>query len=104
MFATRVGREQAMNQWQELKYLDSIDDFLHSLTNRKWGTRYTEGVAKDKIVHGLNKQIELAWAQTPQKPRSLHEEMALLRDFRLSLENFQVLNKLTNYPKLKNLK
>ena len=32
-FATRVGREQAVNQWHELKHTDSIDDFLDSLTN-----------------------------------------------------------------------
>ena len=37
-FATRVGREQAVNQWQELKHMDSIDDFLDSLTNLMWRT------------------------------------------------------------------
>ena len=32
-FTTRVSREQAVNQWQELGHTDSIDDFLDSLTN-----------------------------------------------------------------------
>ena len=59
-FATRVGREQAVNQWQELKNTDSIDDFLDSLTNLIWRTKYSEEVAKDKMVRGLNKEIELA--------------------------------------------
>ena len=49
-FATRVGREQAVNQWQELKHTDSIDDFLYRLTNLMWGTGYTEEVAKDKLM------------------------------------------------------
>ena len=101
-FATRVGREQAVNQWQKLKHTDSIDDFLDSLTNLMWRTGYSEEVARDKMVRGLNKEIGLAWAQTPQKPRSLHEQMALLRDIGHSLENFRVLNKQTNDPKPKN--
>ena len=100
--ATRVGREQAVNQWQELKHTDSIDDFLNSLTNLMWRTGYSKQVAKDKMVRGLNREIGLAWAQTPQKYRSLHEQMALLRDIRHSLENFRVLNKQTNDPKPKN--
>ena len=101
-FATRVGREQAVNQLQELKHTESIDDFLDSLTNLLWHTGYYEEVAKDKMVCGLNKQIGLAWAQTPQKPRSLHEQMALLRDIGHRLENFRILNKQTNDPKPKN--
>ena len=101
LFATRIGREIAVNQWQELKYTDSIDDFLNSLTNLIWRTGYSEEVAKDKMVRGLNQEIGLAWAQTPQKPRSLHEQMALLRDIRHALENFRVLNKQTHDPKPK---
>ena len=92
-FATRLGREQAVNQWQELKHTDSIDDFLDSLTNLMWRTVYSQEVATDKMVRGLNKGIGLVWAQTPQKPRSLYEQMALLRDIGHSLENFRVLNK-----------
>ena len=65
--------------------MDSIDDFLNSLPNIWWHTGYSEEVAKDKIVCALNKQIGLAWAQTPQKPRSLHEAMALLKDIGHSL-------------------
>ena len=63
-FATRVGREQAVNQRPVLKHMDSIDDFLDSLTNLICCTGYTEEVAKDKMVCGLNKEIGLAWAQT----------------------------------------
>ena len=54
------------------------------------------------MVCGLNKETGLAWAQTPQKPKSVHEQMALLRDTGHSLENFGVLNKQTNDPKPKN--
>ena len=97
-FATRVGREQVVNQWQELKHTDSIDDFLYRLTNLMWRTGYTEEVAKDKLIWGLNKEVGLAWAQTPQKPRSLHEQMALLRDIGHNLENFKVLNKTNHDP------
>ena len=48
--ATRVGREQAVSQWQELKHTDSIDDFLDSLTNLMWRTGYSEEVAKGNMV------------------------------------------------------
>ena len=85
-----------MNQWQEHKHTDSIDDFLDSLTNLMRHTGYSEEVAKDKMVRGLNKEIALAWAQTPQKARSLHEQIALLSDIGYRLENFGVLNKQTN--------
>ena len=101
-FATRVGREQAVNQWQELKHTDSIDDFLDRLTSLMWRTGYTEEVAKDKLIRGLNKEVGLAWAQTPQKPKSLHEQMALLRDIGHNLENFKILNKSHQDPKPQN--
>ena len=100
-FATTVGGEQAVNQWQELKYTDLIDDFLDRLSNLMWRTGYTEAVAKDKLIRGLNKEAGLAWAQTPQKPRSLHEQMALVRDIDHNLENFKVLNKTNHDPKPK---
>ena len=52
-----------------------------------WHTRFTEEVVNHKIVIGLNKEIELAWTQTLQKPMSLHDQMALLRDISHSLKN-----------------
>ena len=45
-FATRVGREQAVTQWQDLKHTDLIHDFLNRLTNLMWHTGYSEEVAK----------------------------------------------------------
>ena len=98
----RVGRKQILNQWKELKHTDSIDDFLDGLTDLMWHTGYSEEVAKDKMVCGLNKEIGLACAQTPQKPRSLHEQRALHRDIGHSLENCLVLNKQANNPKPQN--
>ena len=59
-FATRVGCKQAVNECQELKHTDLIDDFLNSLTNLMWHTGYSEEVAKDKMVRGLNKELGLA--------------------------------------------
>ena len=59
---TRVGREQAVHQWQELRQSDSIDDFLDGLTNPMWRTGYTKKVAKDKLIRGLNKEVGLVWA------------------------------------------
>ena len=82
-----------MNQWLELKHTDLIDDFLDSLTNLMWRTGYTDEVAKDILIRGLNQEVGLAWAQIPQKPCSLHEQMALIRDIGHNLENFKVLNK-----------
>ena len=81
--------------------MDSIDDFLDRLTNLMWQTGYTEEVAKGKLIRGVNKEVGLAWVQTPQKPRSLHEQMALLRDIGHNLENFKVLNKTNHDPKPK---
>ena len=100
-FATRVGREQAVYQWHELKHTDLIDDFLDSLTNLMWPTGYTEEIPNDKLNRGLNREVGLAWAQTPQKPRALHEQMALVNDIGHSLENFKTLNKMNNdhHPK-----
>jgi hypothetical protein len=92
-FATRVGREQAVTQWLELKHTDSIDDYLDGLTNLMWRTGYTEDHAKDKLIRGLNKELGQAWAQTPQKPRSLHEQMAMLRDIGHNMETFKFLSK-----------
>ena len=40
-FAIRVGREQAVNQGQELKHTNSIEDFLDRVTNLMWRTEYT---------------------------------------------------------------
>ena len=95
-FATRVGREQAVNLWHELKHTDSINDFLARLTNLMWCNGYTEEIAKDKPNWGLNREIDLAWAQTPQKPCALHEQMALFRDVGYTLENFKILNKMNH--------
>ena len=75
------------------KVLFADDDFLDSLTNLMWHTGYTDEVAKDKLIRGLNKEVGLAWAQIPQKPHSLHEQMALIRDIGHNLENYKVLNK-----------
>ena len=41
-FATRAGMEQAVNQCLNLKYTNSIDDFLDSLTNLIWWTGYKD--------------------------------------------------------------
>ena len=103
-FAFRVGREQAVNQWQELKPTDSIDDFRDRLSNVMWRTGYTEEVAKDKLIRGLNKEVGLVGAQTPRNSRSLHEQMALLRDIGHNLETFKVLNKTNHDPKPKTQK
>ena len=54
------------------------------------------------MVRGLNKEIGLAWAQTSQKPRSLHEQMALLKDIEHGVVNFRVFTNQTNDPKPKN--
>ena len=54
------------------------------------------------MVCGLNKQIELVWAQTQQKPRSIHKQIPLLKDIRYGFENFWVLNQQTDDPKPKN--
>ena len=67
-----------------------------------WHTGYSEEVVQDKLVRGLHKEIGLAWAQTLQQPRSLYEQMALLRDIGHSFEKVWVLNKQTNDPKRKN--
>ena len=67
-----------------------------------WRTGFSKEVAKDKMVRGLNEDIGLTRAQTPQKPRAPHEEMALLRDIGHSLDNFRILNKQTDDPKFKN--
>ena len=61
-FATQVGRDQAVNQWQELKDTDSIDDFLDRLISLMWSTSYIKEVVKDKLIRGLNKEVVLAWA------------------------------------------
>ena len=69
-----------------------------------WRTGYIEEIAKDNLNRGLNGEVGLAWAQAPQKPRSLHEQMALIRDIGHSLENFKTLNKMNHDHHLKSNK
>ena len=90
-FGTKVGKEQAVTQWLNLQHPNSIDDYLDSLTNLMWQTGYPEDVAKENLVWGLNQEVGLAWAQTPNKPRTLYEQMAMLRDIGHNLENFHYL-------------
>lgn len=92
-FGTRVDREQAVNEWQELKHMDSIHDFVNKLTNLMGCTGYIEEVVKVKLIIGLNKEVVLACEQTPKEPKSLHKPMALPRDIGHNFENFKVLNK-----------
>ena len=82
--------------------MDSINDFLDRLTSLMCYTRYTEEVAKDKLIYGLNNEVRLRWAQTLQKPKSLHEQIVLLYDIRHNHENFKILNNLHQDPKLQN--
>lgn len=88
-FSSRVGREQAVTQWAELTHTDSIDDFLDRLTNLMWRTGYSDDVAKDKLVRGLNREIGQAWATYMPKPHSLHEQMAALRDLGHQIEEYK---------------
>jgi len=74
----KVGKEQAVTQWLNLQHTNSIDEYLDSLTNLMWRTGYPEDVAKNKLVQGFNREVGLAWAQTPNKPCTLHEQMAML--------------------------
>ena len=80
LIATRAGREQVVNQRQELQHTDLIDDFLDRLTNLMWHTGYIKEVANDTMVRPFNQETGLAWAQTPQKPKSLYEQIAILKD------------------------
>jgi len=61
-FGTKVGKEQAITEWLILQHSTSIDDYLDTLINLVWRTRYLEEVAEDKLVHGLNQEVRLAWA------------------------------------------
>jgi len=87
-FGTKVGKEQAITEWLTLQYSTSIDDYLDTLINLVWRTGYLEEVAKDKLVRGLNKEVGLAWAQIPNKPEKLEEQMTMLRDIGHNLESF----------------
>ena len=87
-FGTKVGKDQAVTQWLNLQHINSIDEYLDSLINLMWQTGYPEDVAKDNLVRGLKREVGLAWAQTPNKPRTLYEQMAMLRDIGHNLENF----------------
>jgi len=92
-FGTKVGKEQAITEWLTLQHSNSIDDYLDTLINLVWRTGYPEEVAKDKLVRGLNKEVGLAWAQTPNKPDKLDEQMAMLRDIGHNLESFHFCQK-----------
>ena len=82
--------------------MDSIVDLLDRLTNPIRHTRYSEKVAQDQMVFGLNEEIGLAWAQTPQNPRFLLKQMALFMYIGHRLHNYWILNQQTNDPKPKN--
>jgi len=77
-FGTKVGKEQAITEWLILQHSTSIDDYLDTLINLVWRTGYPKEVAKDKLVHSLNKQVGLAWAQMPNKLEKLEEQITML--------------------------
>jgi len=72
-----VSKEQAITEWLTLQHNNSIDNYLDTLINLVWRTGYPEEVAKDKLIRGLNKEVGLAWAQTPNKPEKLNEQMTM---------------------------
>lgn len=57
-----------------------------------WRTGYTEEVAKDKMIRGLNKELGAAWAQVVNKPTGLGQQMALLRDMGHSMEQYKYIS------------
>lgn len=95
-FANTVDRKQAVKHEYELKHIDSINDFLESLTNLIWCTTYTEVIAKDMLNRGFNREVGLTCAHTPPTPHNLNGQMVLIRDLGHSLNNFKTLNKINH--------
>ena len=88
-FGSRVSREQAVKDWEKLRHTTSIDDFLDTLVRLAWRTGYKETtIMEDKIRHGLNHELGKQWAQTYPKPKTIGEQIALLRDMGHRLEDF----------------
>ena len=51
-----------------------------------------EEVTKNRTVHGLNNEIEVACIKTQQRLRSVDEQRPFIGDIRHSTESFPVLN------------
>lgn len=61
-----------------------------------------EEVTKNRTVHGLNNEIEVACIKTQQSLRSVDEQRPFIGDIRHSTESFPVLNQWAHNLKYKN--
>lgn len=92
-FGQRLNRESYVQEWNDLKHTNSIDDFVDNITRLMWQTGYQGAVVEDKIRTGLNKELGRDWAKVRPKPYHVAGQLQLLRDMGQRIEDYNRLSK-----------
>lgn len=79
-FGSRLTRERAVKQFEELRHSSSIDTYLDELIRLMWQTGYTDDVVKDKIRRSLNEELSKDWSKVLDKPDTLSGWLVKLRE------------------------
>jgi hypothetical protein len=77
---TASGKLEAVSEWNGLRQTGGIDAFLDAITRLMWVTGYSDDVVKDKLAEGLKRELALDWVKVRQKPKSVEQQIAMLRD------------------------
>ena len=88
-FSSRVGRHQAIQQWQALNHTGGIDDFLDEINRLMWRTGYTGDVVKDKVARSLKPELGRQWYRVFPKPDSITAQIAMLREMGHRKEEYE---------------
>jgi hypothetical protein len=52
-FGGRVDSNASVDEWNQLRYHRSIDEFIDEVSRLQWITNYQDAVIKDKLRVGL---------------------------------------------------
>lgn len=78
-FGSRLTREKAVREFQQLQHTKGIDAYLDELIRLMWQTGYSDDVVKDKIDASLNNELSKDWSKM-DKPSDLSGWLMRLRE------------------------
>jgi hypothetical protein len=78
-FGSRLTREKAVREFQQLQHTKGIDAYLDELIRLMWQTGYSDDVVKDKIDASLNNELSKDWSKV-DKPTELAGWLMKLRE------------------------
>ena len=74
--------------WHLLKHTNSIDNYLDKLIRLIWQTSYKGQTVEDKLKWGLNHKLGEDWARVIKKPKTVEEQIVLLREMEHWIEDY----------------